>query len=121
MEMVENHSLVQTISVAAMAIIALSVGVQKLLKDWRSTDAETSVIKMMHEELERMGQQNSKLTEELTKLQLDIVELNSQLTKLNIENNHPTISETFQKSNNHLLTLLLLTSFYHFLFFHNTT
>jgi len=87
MEMVENHSLVQTISVAAMAIIALSVGVQKLLKDWRSTDAETSVIKMMHEELERMGQQNSKLTEELTKLQLDIVELNSQLTKFNIENN----------------------------------
>lgn len=70
-----------------MAIIALSVGVQKLLKDWRSTDAETSVIKMMHEELERMGQHNSKLTEELTKLQLDIVELNSQLTKLNIENN----------------------------------
>ena len=87
MEVVENHSLVQTISVAAMAIIALSVGVQKLLKDWRSTDAETSVIKMMHEELERMGQQNSKLTEELGKLQLDIVELNSQLTKLNIENN----------------------------------
>jgi predicted nucleic acid-binding Zn-ribbon protein len=34
-----------------------------------------------------MGQQNSKLTEELSKLQLDIVELNSQLTKLNIENN----------------------------------
>ena len=87
MEAVENHSLVQTISVAGMAIIALGVGIQKLVKEWRSTDAETSVIKMMHEELERMGQHNSKLTEELTKLQLDIVELNSQLTKLSIENN----------------------------------
>lgn len=84
---VENHSLVQTISVAGMAIIALGVGIQKLVKEWRSTDAETSVIKMMHEELERMGTQNAKLTEELTKLQNEIVELNSQLTKLNIENN----------------------------------
>jgi peptidoglycan hydrolase CwlO-like protein len=84
---VENHNLVQTISVAGMAIIALGVGIQKLLKEWRSTEAETSVIKMMHEELERMGTQNAKLTEELTKLQNEIVELNNQLTKLNIENN----------------------------------
>jgi septal ring factor EnvC (AmiA/AmiB activator) len=84
---VENHNLVQTVSVAGMAIIALGVGIQKLLKEWRSTEAETSVIKMMHEELERMGTQNAKLTEELTKLQNEIVELNSQLTKLNIENN----------------------------------
>jgi septal ring factor EnvC (AmiA/AmiB activator) len=84
---VENNSLVQTISVAAMALIALSVGIQKLLKDWRSTSAENTVIKMMHEELERMGAQNAKLTEELTKLQNEIVELNNQLTKLNIENN----------------------------------
>jgi septal ring factor EnvC (AmiA/AmiB activator) len=84
---VENHNLVQTISVAGMALIALGVGIQKLLKEWRSTDAETSVIKMMHDELERMGTQNSKLTEELTKLQNEIVELNSQLTKFSIENN----------------------------------
>jgi septal ring factor EnvC (AmiA/AmiB activator) len=84
---VENHSLIQTLSVAGMAIIALSVGIQKLIKDWRSTEAETSVIEMMHKELERMGTQNSKLTDELTKLQNDIVELNNQLTKLSIENN----------------------------------
>jgi len=87
MEAVENHSLVQTISVAGMAIIALGVGIQKLIKEWRSTNAETSVIKIMHEELERMGTQNAKLTEELTKLQNEIVELNNQLTRLNIDNN----------------------------------
>jgi len=86
-EAIENHSLVQTISVAGMAIIALGVGIQKLIKEWRSTEAETSVIKMMHEELERTGKQNAKLTEELTKLQNEIVELNTQLTKLSIENN----------------------------------
>jgi len=87
MESIENHGLVQTISVAAMAIIALGVGIQKLVKEWRTTNAETTVIEMMHKELERMGTQNAKLTEELTKLQLEIVELNNQLTKLSIDNN----------------------------------
>lgn len=87
MDVVENNGLIQTISVAGMGLIALSVGIQKLVKEWRSTGAETSVIKMMHEELERMGTQNARLTEELTKLQNEIVELNNQLTKLNIENN----------------------------------
>jgi predicted nuclease with TOPRIM domain len=87
MEAIENHGLVQTLSVVAMAIIALGVGIQKLVKEWRTTDAETTVIEMMHKELERMGTHNAKLTEELTKLQLEIVELNNQLTKLSIENN----------------------------------
>jgi len=87
MDVVENNGLVQTISVAGMALIALSVGIQKLVKEWRSNAAENSVIKMMHEEVERMGIQNARLTEELTKLQNEIVELNNQLIKLNIENN----------------------------------
>lgn len=87
MEAIESQGLIQTFSVAAMGLVALSVGVQKLVRDWRSTDAETSVIKMMHQELERMGTQNAKLTEELSKLQNEIVELNNQLIKLNIENN----------------------------------
>ena len=42
----ESNSIVQTISVASLAIIGLVVGVQKLLKDWRTTDAETSVSRM---------------------------------------------------------------------------
>jgi len=87
MEIAENQGVIQTISVAAMALIGLSVGIQKLVKEWRGTQAETSVIDMMHKELERMNTQNSKLTEELTKLQNEIVELNNQLIKLNIENN----------------------------------
>ena len=87
MEMVENHSLIQTISVAAMAIIALSVGVQKLLRDWRSTQAETNIIGVMHEEIERMSNQNTRLSLELGKLQEEVIELNNQLAKLNMENN----------------------------------
>jgi septal ring factor EnvC (AmiA/AmiB activator) len=83
----ESNSIIQTISVAALAIIGLVVGAQKLVKEWRSTDAETSVIEMMHKELERMGTQNAKLQEELGKLQREIIELNTQLSKLSIENN----------------------------------
>jgi predicted nuclease with TOPRIM domain len=84
---IENNSLIQTISVASLAVIGLIVGVQKLLKDWRSTQAETNIINIMHTELERMSSQNTKLSTELGKLQEEIIELNNQLTKLNIENN----------------------------------
>lgn len=84
---IQNNSLIQTISVASLAIIGLIVGVQKLLKDWRGTQAETNIISIMHTELERMSSQNTKLSTELGKLQEEIIELNNHLTKLNIENN----------------------------------
>lgn len=87
MDIAENNGVVQTLSIVGMALVALSVGIQKLVKEWRSTNAESNVIKMMHDELERMNEHNTKLTDQLNKLQLDIVELNSQLTQLNIENN----------------------------------
>lgn len=88
MENIESHSIVQTISIVGISIVALSVGIQKLLREWRSNSAENTVIKMMHVELERMGVQNSRLTEELNKLQSEIIELNNQLTKLSIDNNN---------------------------------
>ncbi|NDG13903.1 MAG: hypothetical protein EB124_12275 [Betaproteobacteria bacterium] len=84
---IESNGIIQTISLMCLAIIGLIVGVQKLLKDWHSTDAETSVIEMMHKEIERMGIQNTKLQEELSKLQNELIELNNQLSKLSIENN----------------------------------
>ncbi|NBS60816.1 MAG: hypothetical protein EBT26_01995 [Microbacteriaceae bacterium] len=87
MESIENQGLVQTLSLVAMAIIALGIGIQKLLKQWSTTNAETSVIEMMHKEIERMGTQNAKLQEELSKLQNELIELNNQLSKLSIENN----------------------------------
>ena len=83
----QGQDLVQTISLVALAIIGLVVGLQKLLKDWRSTQAETNIIAIMHEEIERMGTQNTRLSTELGKLQEQILELNNQITKLSIENN----------------------------------
>ena len=82
----QSQDLVQTISLVALAVIGLIVGVQKLLKDWRSTQAETNIIQLMHTEIERMGEQNSKLSLEIGKLQEEVIRLNQELSKLNIEN-----------------------------------
>lgn len=83
---IDNHSLIQTVSLVALAVIAFSVGIQKLLKDWKSTGAETSVITLMHTELERMSQQNGILANELNRLQQEMIILNNQLSQLCIEN-----------------------------------
>ena len=71
---------------AVVALGAVAFGIQKLIKGWKTDNAETSVITLMHTELERMSTQNLKLAEELNKLQLELITLNSELNKLSIEN-----------------------------------
>jgi predicted nucleic acid-binding Zn-ribbon protein len=83
---IENHSLIQTISLIALAVVAFSVGLQKLLKEWKSNNAETSVITLMHTELERLSEQNGLLSKELNRLQQEMIVLNTQLSQLCIEN-----------------------------------
>ena len=83
---IENHSVIQTVSLVALAVIAFSVGIQKLLKDWKSTGAETSIITLMHTELERMSEQNGLLANELNRLQQEMILLNNQLAQLCVEN-----------------------------------
>lgn len=83
---IDNHSLIQTISLVALAVIAFSVGIQKLLKEWKSTGAETSIITLMHTELERMSEQNGLLANELNRLQQEMILLNNQLAQLCVEN-----------------------------------
>jgi predicted nuclease with TOPRIM domain len=83
---INDHSLIQTVSLVALAVVAFSVGIQKLLKDWKSTHAETSVITLMHTELERMSEQNGLLSTELNRLQQEMIVLNTQLSQLCVEN-----------------------------------
>ena len=83
---IENHSLIQTVALVALAVIAFSVGIQKLVKDWKSTNAETSIITLMHTELERMSEQNGLLANELNRLQQEMILLNNQLAQLCVEN-----------------------------------
>jgi len=82
-----QESFIQTISLLALAIIGLVVGIQKLIRDWKTTKAETNIISVMHEEIERMSIQNTTLSTELGKLQQEIIRLNSLISTLNIENN----------------------------------
>jgi hypothetical protein len=70
----------QAISLVALAVMGVFIGAQKILKNWRSTEAETSIITLMHTELERMSEQNTKLSVELGRLHSEIIALNgSQL------------------------------------------
>lgn len=83
----QSQDLIQTVSLVALAAIGLIVGVQKLIRDWKTTNAETNIISVMHTEIERMSTQNTTLSSELGKLQEEIIRLNSLISKLNIENN----------------------------------
>lgn len=78
----------QATSLVAIAVMAVFIGVQKILKNWRSTEAETSIITLMHAELERMSEQNTKLSVELGRLHSEVIALNSELQKLTTENQH---------------------------------
>jgi len=70
-----------------IALGGIALGIQKLFKHWKITSAESSIVSMMHTELERVGSQNRLLAEELNKLQLEIINLNKQLRTMSIENN----------------------------------
>lgn len=76
----------QATSLVAIAVMAVFIGAQKILKNWRSTEAETSIITLMHSELERMSEQNTKLSLELGRLHTEVIALNTELQKLTVEN-----------------------------------
>ena len=86
MSEINLEQLIQVLGMLALAVVTAFVGIRKLLKDWNTDNAETSVITIMHEELERMSKQNTTLSTELNKLQLEIVTLNRELHKLTLEN-----------------------------------
>jgi peptidoglycan hydrolase CwlO-like protein len=68
------------------ALITLAFLLQKFITNWQSSRAENSVIGIMHTELERLSEQNTKLSSELNRLQLEIIALNGELRKLIGEN-----------------------------------
>lgn len=77
---------IQVLGMVALAVVTVFVGVQKLRKDWQTNSAESSVITLMHTELERMAHQNTQLSLELGRLHSEVINLNSQLQKLTVEN-----------------------------------
>lgn len=67
-------------------IFAIAMLLQKFLNTFKADKTESSVITLMHTELERMSEQNTKLSVELGKLQNEVIELNKELRALTVEN-----------------------------------
>lgn len=70
----------------AVSILALAYGLQKLLNGFKTGTAESSILTLMHSELERMSAQNANLSMELGRLQVEVIALNTQLRALTAEN-----------------------------------
>jgi len=83
---IDNTTIAQTIGGIFVALVGVSVGLQRIVKSWKSTDAETSVIELLHTELDRLSKQNNILAVELNKLQTEIISLNRELRSLTYEN-----------------------------------
>jgi hypothetical protein len=86
MESAIPTTLSEWISASFLAVIGIAIGFQVLIKNWKTNNTESELLTMMHDELERMSSQNSLLSQEVGKLQIELVKLSTQLTELNIEN-----------------------------------
>ncbi len=85
MEITPNN-IAQLAAALVLALSMLAFGIQTMLKNWKTNNSESSLLKMMHEELERMSTQNSMLSSEIGKLQVELIKLSAQLTTLTREN-----------------------------------
>lgn len=83
---IDPNDAVQTLGTIALAVILAFVGYKKITKEWRSDSAESSIITVMHTELERMSSQNTALSLEIGRLHQQIIALNKQLQELTFEN-----------------------------------
>lgn len=86
MSVSESYSVVEILATGFAGLLALAFLLQKFLNSFKSEKTEGSIIGLMHNELERMSDQNTKLSLELGKLQEEVIELNKQLRALILEN-----------------------------------
>lgn len=82
----ETTSLEQILAGVAASFLVVILAGQKVLKNWQANSTESSIMSILHTELERMSKQNTKLATELGKLQIEVVALNGELRKLTAEN-----------------------------------
>lgn len=76
----------QLVAMAGGGLLAFAYAIQKFLGSWQLNSAESSIITLMRSELERMAEQNTKLSVELGNLQEEMILLNKQLRILTEEN-----------------------------------
>ena len=71
---------------AAAALLFLAFLLKRLFSNWGASNTENSLLSMLHEEVQRMGSQNTTLMNELKGLQREIIVLNTELLTLTQEN-----------------------------------
>jgi hypothetical protein len=76
----------ETLAAVAAGVVGVVVGIQTIMKGWKESRTESSIITLMHTELERMSSQNILLSSELNKLQIEIIHLNKEIRDLSVEN-----------------------------------
>lgn len=81
-----SYNLAQIFGFLVVSLGVIALGVQTIMKTWKSGSTESSLLTLMHAELERMSGQNSTLSGEIGKLQVELIKLSNQLTKLTVEN-----------------------------------
>ena len=82
----DTDTFTQVIAGLVVGFGGIALGLQKLVKSWKTTGAETSVVDLLHTELTRLSAQNSQLAIELNKLQIEVIALNKELRNLTAEN-----------------------------------
>jgi len=86
MNSTDAYQIAQYAAGGAAGLIAIAIFLQKFLTSWNQSRAENSILSILHTELERMADQNTKMGTELNKLQLEIIQLNKELRLLTEEN-----------------------------------
>jgi seryl-tRNA synthetase len=86
MQPTETYTLLQLIGGGLASIFAVLFLMQKFITGFKTEKTENSILNLMHQELERMSEQNTKLSVELGNLQQEVIELNQQIRNLTAEN-----------------------------------
>jgi uncharacterized coiled-coil DUF342 family protein len=80
------NNIIEVITGSIFGLLIIAFGLQQYLKKWKSTEVESSLITLLHNELERYSAQNKELCEEIAKLQIQLRLFNTQITKITSEN-----------------------------------
>lgn len=86
MNVSDTYTLTEILSSGVAGLLCLILILQRFIAKFKTQQAETTVIDLMHTELERLSEQNTKLSLELGKLQEELMNLNTELRVLTTEN-----------------------------------
>ena len=91
--MAQWEQVIQLLSIIAVGIAGVAIGLKRLQVGWAKGETEVSVeraqsslINALRDELSRMSTQNMRLLEGMNSLQVRLVELTHEVTLLKVEN-----------------------------------